>query len=86
MADRKSKYTTISIPRELYARVEAILQGTGFRSPTEYIVFLTRQAVAAIEADRRLIYSLPYMTTPSESKADEQRKLSTEGEQEQDDE
>ncbi len=63
MTDRKGKYTTISIPRELYARVEDIIQETGFRSPTEYIVYLTRQAVAAIEADRQLIYSLPYMTS-----------------------
>lgn len=60
MADRRTKYTTISIPRELYHRVEEIIGGTGFRSPTEYIVFLVRQAVAAIEADRQLIYSLPY--------------------------
>ncbi len=69
MADRKGKYTTISIPRELYSRVEAIIQETGFRSPTEYIVYLTRQAVAAIEADRQLIYSLPYMSTPDEKGA-----------------
>jgi len=61
MADRKTKYTTISIPRELYRRVEGIIEGTGFRSPTEYIVYLVRQAVIAIEADRQLIYSLPYM-------------------------
>ena len=67
MADRKGKYTTISIPRELYERVEAITQETGFRSPTEYIVYLTRQAVAAVEGDRRLIYSLPYMTTPAKT-------------------
>ena len=62
MVDRKGKYTTISIPRELYTRVEDIIQDTGFRSATEYIVYLTRQAVAAIEADRHLIYSLPYMS------------------------
>ena len=61
MSDRKTKYTTISIPRELYRRVEGIIEGTGFRSSTEYIVYLVRQAVIAIEADRRLIYSLPYM-------------------------
>jgi metal-responsive CopG/Arc/MetJ family transcriptional regulator len=54
------KYTTISIPKELYARLEEIIKGTGFRSPTEYIVYLTRQAVAAIEMDRRLINSMPY--------------------------
>ena len=61
MPDRKTKYTTISIPRELYRRVEGIIEDTGFRSPTEYIVYLVRQAVIAIEADRQLIHSLPYM-------------------------
>jgi metal-responsive CopG/Arc/MetJ family transcriptional regulator len=62
MADRKGKYTTISIPRELYERVSKIIEDTGFRSPTEYIVYLTRQAVIAIEADHNLIHSLPYST------------------------
>jgi metal-responsive CopG/Arc/MetJ family transcriptional regulator len=60
MADRRGKYTTISIPRELYERVTKIIEDTGFRSPTEYIVYLTRQAVIAIEADHNLIHSLPY--------------------------
>jgi len=61
MTERKTKYTTISIPRELYRRVEGIIEGTGFRSSTEYIVYLVRQVVIAIEADRQLIHSLPYM-------------------------
>jgi metal-responsive CopG/Arc/MetJ family transcriptional regulator len=60
MADRKVRYTTISIPRELYERVTKIIEDTGFRSATEYIVYLTRQAVIAIEADHNLIHSLPY--------------------------
>jgi hypothetical protein len=60
MPDRKGKYTTISIPRELYERVGVLIEDTGFRSATEYIVYLTRQAVMAIEADRALINSLPY--------------------------
>ena len=60
------KYTTISIPKELYARVEKVIHGTGFRSPTEYIVYLVRQAVAAIEMDRRQIYSIPYMVGSEE--------------------
>jgi len=56
----KKKYTTISIPRELYHRVADVIEDTGFRSPTEYIVYLVRQAVIAIEADSKLIHSLPY--------------------------
>jgi metal-responsive CopG/Arc/MetJ family transcriptional regulator len=60
MPERKGKYTTISIPRELYERVSDMIADTGFRSATEYIVYLTRQAVIAIEADHNLIHSLPY--------------------------
>ncbi len=60
MPEGKVKYTTISIPRELYDRVSEMIADTGFRSPTEYIVYLTRQAVIAIEADHNLIHSLPY--------------------------
>jgi hypothetical protein len=69
MSERKAKYTTISIPRELYERVGSIIADTGFRSPTEYIVYLTRQAVIAIEADSNLIHSLPYSVGRSDSVA-----------------
>jgi len=69
MAERKAKYTTISIPRELYQRVGALIEDTGFRSPTEYIVYLTRQAVMAIEADRNLIHSLPYAVGREDDRA-----------------
>lgn len=67
MPDRKEKYTTISIPRELYDRVAELIADTGFRSPTEYIVYLTRQAVIAIEADHNLIYSLPYQVRTADN-------------------
>ena len=69
MPDRKAKYTTISIPRELYERVASIIEDTGFRSPTEYIVYLTRQAVIAIEADHNLIHSLPYSVGKADDEA-----------------
>ena len=67
-----SKYTTISIPKALYERVEKLIEGTGFRSPTEYIVYLVRQAVVAIEADRRLIYSIPYVGFSAEDEEEQQ--------------
>lgn len=41
------KYTTISIPTQLYKNVEAAIEGTGFRSVTEFIVFVTRETLAA---------------------------------------
>jgi metal-responsive CopG/Arc/MetJ family transcriptional regulator len=70
MPDRRSKYTTISIPRELYERVSKIIEDTGFRSATEYIVYLTRQAVIAIEADHNLIHSLPYSVGPTDEEGE----------------
>ena len=45
MPDRKGKYTTISIPRELYEQVTKAIENTDFRSATEYMVHMTRQAV-----------------------------------------
>lgn len=33
---------TIKIPRELYRRLEGMIEGTGFSSVTEFIVFVMR--------------------------------------------
>ena len=47
MAERK--YTTISIPTQLYKNVEKSIEGTGFRSVTEFIVYVTRETLAGEE-------------------------------------
>ena len=41
-------YVNISIPRPLYERCEELIQGTGFRSVTEFIVFVMRETVAGL--------------------------------------
>ena len=41
----KRDYVTLSIPRELYRSAEIAIGGTGFRSVTEYAVFLLREAL-----------------------------------------
>ncbi|GEM_PF-3283326 len=41
-AGSKSRYTTISIPQPLYEEVKKAIEGTGFRSPTEFLVYVTR--------------------------------------------
>ena len=41
----KRDYVTLSIPRELYANAETAIRGTGFRSVTEYMIFLLREAL-----------------------------------------
>jgi len=51
------KYVNISIPKLLYDRLSKALEGSGYRSPTEYIVFLIRRYLPELEspdADRRL--------------------------------
>lgn len=41
----KREYVTLSIPKELYKSAEIAINGTGFRSVTEYAVFLLREAL-----------------------------------------
>ena len=51
------KYVNISIPRQLYERLAKALEGTGYRSPTEYIIFMIRKNLPDLESsnpERRL--------------------------------
>jgi len=45
------KYVTISIPRPLYERLAKALEGTGYRSPTEYVIFLIRKVLPDLESE-----------------------------------
>ena len=38
-------YITLSIPKELYNRALKQIDGTGFRSVTEYVIFLMRESL-----------------------------------------
>lgn len=38
---RESK-VTIKIPRPLYRKIEAVVDGSGFNSPTDFIVYVLR--------------------------------------------
>lgn len=42
---KSRRYTTISIPQPLYKEIKRAIQGTGFRSPTEYLVYVTRTSL-----------------------------------------
>jgi hypothetical protein len=44
-ATGKRDYVTLSVPRELYEHAEKAIEGTGFRSVTEYAIFLMREAL-----------------------------------------
>jgi metal-responsive CopG/Arc/MetJ family transcriptional regulator len=52
-----AKYVNISIPKPLYDRLAKALEGSGYRSPTEYLIFLIRKYLPELEApdtDKRL--------------------------------
>lgn len=38
---RESK-VTVKIPRPLYRKIQAVVEGSGFSSPTEFIVYVLR--------------------------------------------
>ncbi|HKZ94590.1 MAG TPA: hypothetical protein VJ249_08440 [Candidatus Bathyarchaeia archaeon] len=48
-----SKYVNLSIPKPLYDRLSKALEGSGYRSPTEYIVFLIRKYMPELESENR---------------------------------
>lgn len=56
------KYVNISIPQPLYARLSVALEGSGYRSTTEYIVHLLRRALPDLESDdaERRLQALGY--------------------------
>lgn len=41
----KRDYVTLSVPRELYEKAEHAIEGTGFRSVTEYAIFVLRESL-----------------------------------------
>ena len=41
----KRGYVTLSVPTELYENARTAIEGTGFRSVTEFAIFLLREAI-----------------------------------------
>ena len=60
---RKVEYVNIPIPRPLYERLAKALEGTGYRSVTEYIVFLIRKQLPDLESSnvKRRLKALGYL-------------------------
>ena len=51
------KYVNISVPKPLYDQLVKALEDSGYRSPSEYIIFLVRKVLPELEsenAERRL--------------------------------
>lgn len=58
------RYTTISIPQPLYEDVKKAIEGTGFRSPTEYLVYITRLSLQAPRAELASADFNPFAAKP----------------------
>jgi len=56
------KYVNISIPQPLYDRLSKALEGSGYRSPTEYVIYLIRKFLPELESRdlKRRIEALGY--------------------------
>jgi Arc/MetJ-type ribon-helix-helix transcriptional regulator len=52
MKKKRSKYTTISIPTALGARMKEIIQGSGFKSVSDYATYVLREVVAMHESEK----------------------------------
>ena len=48
----RKQYKTISLPENLYRQLEELVKETGFRSPTEYLLFILRRSLAEIEKEK----------------------------------
>ncbi|RJS77650.1 hypothetical protein CW711_06240 [Candidatus Bathyarchaeota archaeon] len=44
------EYVNIPIPKPLYERLVKTLEGSGYRSATEYIIFLIRKVLPDLES------------------------------------
>jgi len=45
------KYVNISIPKPLYDQLAKALENSGYRSPSEYIIFLVRKVLPELESE-----------------------------------
>jgi len=46
-----SERVTIKIPRPLYERIQTVIEGSGFSSPTDFIVYVLRDLMGSIGPD-----------------------------------
>lgn len=49
---RRRKYTTVSIPVSLYERIKNVMEGTGFKSVSDYVTYILREVISMHERER----------------------------------
>ena len=49
---RRTGYTTVSIPVTLYERIKKLIEGTGFTSVSQFVTYVLREVVADMEEEK----------------------------------
>jgi len=49
---RRTRYTTVSIPVTLYERIKRLIEGTGFTSVSQFVTYVLREVVAEMEEEK----------------------------------
>ena len=55
---RESK-VTVKIPRPLYRKIQHVIEGSGFSSPTDFIVFVLRDLVGEADGEKPAVGEKP---------------------------
>jgi Arc/MetJ-type ribon-helix-helix transcriptional regulator len=51
--EKERKYTTVSIPIQLYEKIKQRIEGTGFTSVSDYVTYVLREVLASLEEEEK---------------------------------
>ena len=46
------RYTTVSIPVTLYRRIRELINGTGFTSVSQFVIYVLREVISSMEEEK----------------------------------
>jgi Arc/MetJ-type ribon-helix-helix transcriptional regulator len=50
---KAGKYTTVSIPTQLYSKIKGRIEDTGFTSVSDYVTYVLREVLASLEEEEK---------------------------------
>ena len=48
----ETKHTTVSIPKQLYEKIQERIKDTGFTSASDYVTYVLRQVISELEEEQ----------------------------------
>ena len=52
-AKKAGKFTTVSIPVQLFEKIKKRIEGTGFTSVSDYVTYVLREVLASLEEEEK---------------------------------